>query len=97
MTTSVVDSSAGLRAVTRAYRPAGQRGSCFQGAHPHQVVGRRGEEELPVHQASAAVAELAQAANRLHPAEHFFDASLASCPLAFLNNRLSGSVVDWCV
>ena len=44
-----------------------------QAAHAHQVVGRRGEEKLPVHPTSAAVTELAQAADRLHPAEDFFD------------------------
>jgi len=50
---------------------ASRRG--LQRAHAHEVVGRRREQELPVHLASAAVAKLAQPANGLHTAEDFFD------------------------
>src|SRR5260370_41536940 len=54
----------------------GALGSCGGGqrAHADQVVRRRGEEKLPVHTGSATMTELAQPADRLHPAEDFFDA-----------------------
>ena len=35
----------------------------------NEIVGARGENEEPLHQAAAAMAGLAQAADRLHPAE----------------------------
>ena len=36
---------------------------------PDQVIGGGGEGELPIHQGDAAMPELAQAADGLHPAE----------------------------
>src|SRR5712691_509487 len=45
----------------------------FQRAHAHQVVRRRGEEKLPVHAGPATMMEFAETADRLHPAEDFFD------------------------
>ena len=47
----MVDSRTGLQGMTGTDRSVGRRASCrrFQSAHPHQVVGRRGDQELPVH------------------------------------------------
>ena len=39
---------------------------------PDQVIGGGGEGELPIHQGDAAMPELAQAADGLHPAEDLF-------------------------
>src|SRR5580704_12891554 len=39
----------------------------------HEIVGDRGEHEEPFHLAAAAMAGFAQSADRLHPAEAFFD------------------------
>ena len=44
-----------------------------QAAQPHDVVGRRREGEDPVDERAAAVAQLAQAADGLHPAEALLD------------------------
>src|SRR6476646_3960911 len=73
MTTSMVDSVTG--GVARAHRSAWRRMSRgrLQCAHPYQVVDCRGEQKLPVHPTSAAVTELTQPADRLHPAEDFFN------------------------
>src|SRR4029453_13126261 len=62
-------------------RPDGRAGaltsrSCRsrqQGAQPYQVVGRRGERHDPIHPFAAAVPQLAQAADGLHPAEDLLD------------------------
>jgi hypothetical protein len=71
MTTSIGDSVTGLRAVSRAPRSAAQGPSRrgLERAHPHQVVGRHGEQKLPVHPPSTAAMQLAQPADRFHPAE----------------------------
>src|SRR5581483_12470408 len=76
MTTSVVDSNTDRRRGVRAHRAkwrCASRGR-VQRPHPDQVVGRGGEEKLPVHARPATVAEFAQPADRLHPAEDFLDA-----------------------
>ena len=43
-------------------------------AHTHQIVGRAGEGEDPIHLAHATMANLAHQGNRLQPAEALFDA-----------------------
>ena len=81
MTSNVIVSSA-----TRTTRGSGSsaepshvpsgRSSCGrfqQSAQPHDVVRRRGEGEDPPDEPSPSVAQLAQAANRFHPAEALFD------------------------
>src|SRR5437899_8884388 len=75
MTTSMVDSRSDVRGGARARRWNGRRASRgrLETPHPYQVVGRRREQTLPVHPTSAAVAELAQPADRLHPAEDLFN------------------------
>src|SRR5436190_10120421 len=75
MTTSVFDSRGDLRGKTRARRSNGRLASRrrLERPHPDQVVGRRREQELPVHPTAAAVTELAQPADRLHPAEDLFN------------------------
>lgn len=40
----------------------------------NEIIGARGENEEPLHQPAAAMAGLAQAADRLHPTEAFLDA-----------------------
>src|ERR1700722_19860932 len=42
-------------------------------SHAHQIVGRAGEGEDPVHLANSPVPQLAHQRNRLQPAEAFFD------------------------
>jgi membrane protein len=44
-----------------------------QRAHPHQIEGRRGEDEGPVDARAAAVPQLAQQADGLHPAKALLD------------------------
>src|SRR4030095_5786287 len=44
-----------------------------QGAQSDPVVGRRGERHDPIHPFAAAVPQLAQAADGLHPAEDLLD------------------------
>src|SRR5215471_6975249 len=76
MTTSIVDSMTGLRDVAARSSGSPERSASrrrLERAHAHQVIGRRREQELPVHPASPAVAQLTQSANRLHPTEDFFD------------------------
>src|SRR5207342_2018792 len=75
MTTSIVDSMVDLRGGTRARRSESRRVSRdrLERAHADQVVRRRGQQKLPVHAASAAVAELAQTTHRLHSAEDLFN------------------------
>ena len=60
---------------TCAARPASSP-SCdgHQGSHPYQIVGGGREEELPVHALAAPMFELPHPADRLHPAEDFFNA-----------------------
>src|SRR4051812_43544392 len=76
MTTSVVDSRSDVRGGARARRWNGRLASRrrLERPHPDQVVGGRREQKLPVHPTSAAVAELAQPADGLHPAEDLFNA-----------------------
>src|SRR5436309_668486 len=45
-----------------------------QRSHPHQVVYRGGEEELPVHPLAPAMFQLPHPADGFHPAEDFLDA-----------------------
>src|SRR4051812_39475527 len=75
MTTSAVDSRGDLRGGTRARRPSGRLASRrrLERPHPDQVVGGGREQKLPVHPTSTPVAELAQPADRLHPAEDLLD------------------------
>src|ERR1700745_2735719 len=42
-------------------------------SHAHQIVGRAGEGEDPIHLAYSTVPQLAHQRNRLQPAEAFFD------------------------
>src|SRR4051812_37594314 len=49
------------------------RGGLEQSAHPHDVVRRRGEGEDPVDERSAAMPELPEAPDRLHPPEALLD------------------------
>src|SRR5712692_10660438 len=76
MTISDLDSS--FRSCGRIDRRVvvGALASCggLQRAHAYQVVGRRGEEKLPVHAGPATMVEFAETADGLHPAEDFFDA-----------------------
>ena len=53
---------------------------------PDQVIGGGGEGELPIHQGDAAMPELAQAADGLHPAEDLFHEF--SCPLTHVIARM---------
>jgi len=50
----------------------GSRGG-HQRAHPHQVVHRSGEEELPVHALATPVFQFPHPADGLHPAKRFLD------------------------
>ena len=47
--------------------------SRLQRAHADQVICRGGEEKLPIDPRAAAMVELAQIPDGLHPAEDFFD------------------------
>src|SRR5215470_8637987 len=42
-------------------------------AHAHQIVGRAGEGEDPIHLADSTMPQLAHQRNRLQPPEAFFD------------------------
>ena len=60
---------------------------------PDQVIGGGGEGERPIHQGDAAMPELAQAADGLHPAEDLFHEF--SFPLTHVIARLPrGPTVD---
>ena len=60
---------------------------------PDQVIGGGGEGELPIHQGDAAMPELAQAADGLHPAEDLFHEF--SFPLTHVIARMPrGPTVD---
>src|SRR6516162_10815271 len=52
---------------------------CNQLGDANQIVGRRGENEEPLHQGATAMAGLAQSADGLHPSEWFFDSLAADC------------------
>ena len=45
----------------------------------NEIVGGRGQHEEPFHQAAAAMSRLAQATDRLHPPERFFDPLALDC------------------
>src|SRR5208282_6118468 len=50
------------------------RGNCGREvSHAHQIVGRAGEREDPIHLANSTVPQLAHQRNRLQPAEALFD------------------------
>ncbi len=51
----------------------GHAASAGKVAEPDEVVGRGDEEEVPLDAIAAAMPQLAQAADRLHPAEDLFD------------------------
>ena len=79
--------SSGHRRAPRA-RVLGASCGHLQGPQADQSVGGSDEEELPFDPRGAAMAELAQAAGRFHPAKHFFDAF--ADPLADRVARLPG-------
>src|SRR5258708_26521504 len=56
-----------VRVARDSRRPRQQR------TEPDQVVGRGGEGDDPIHEESAAVPQLAQAADRFHPAKDLLD------------------------
>src|SRR5215471_16965060 len=85
MTTSEIQEATFVVERARVARTGGASCCRLQGPHPDQVVGRRGEEKLPVHAGPAAMAELAQPADGFHPAEHFFNARPGD-----LADRISG-------
>ena len=76
MTISIPDSMSGSCRMSTGALIGGTFGSSgrLQRTHADQVIRRGGEEKLPIDPRAAAMVELAQIPDGLHPAEDFFDA-----------------------